>query len=331
MKKLKLSIVSLMLLAAMSINAQGYLPVDEEFDGAWYFDRAVVQERAQNSQDEFAIRSISADEFTSTTYLYDIPDQIVFMGYDAHISHPSWSKHVFAIIVPWNNNKLEFREMLSHEDMGDLSKIDESLPVGPAFTLAQKTTGMSLQFVPQISLVGENLERIVTIYYRRTAKALTPSVEPTEDGAVIKWQTYDDIESHRLLIYSDEAHTEPVYTIELDATGDRQNAKGIQRAQDAAGLLFHTVEGLQSNTPYYFTLEMLGVGDVLLASQSGDFTTDVASDIGGIKHIQSLPVAYYNLQGAQLQQEPESGTYIILYDNGKAEKVLKQSFSASAF
>jgi hypothetical protein len=37
----------------------------------------------------------------------------------------------------------------------------------------------------------------------------------------------------------------------------------------------------------------------------------------------SLPVAYYNIMGQKLANEPISGIYIILYDNGSTEKRVK--------
>jgi len=37
----------------------------------------------------------------------------------------------------------------------------------------------------------------------------------------------------------------------------------------------------------------------------------------------SLPVGYYNILGQKLRQEPESGVYIIMYDNGKTKKAVK--------
>ena len=35
-------------------------------------------------------------------------------------------------------------------------------------------------------------------------------------------------------------------------------------------------------------------------------------------------LGYYNILGKKLLQEPESGIYIILYENGKTEKIIKQ-------
>ncbi len=39
--------------------------------------------------------------------------------------------------------------------------------------------------------------------------------------------------------------------------------------------------------------------------------------------IQSLPVAFYSIMGEPLQDEPASGIYIVTYDNGVVEKVVK--------
>jgi hypothetical protein len=35
------------------------------------------------------------------------------------------------------------------------------------------------------------------------------------------------------------------------------------------------------------------------------------------------PVAFYNIMGVKLPVEPQNGIYIILYDNGTAEKVMR--------
>jgi hypothetical protein len=44
-----------------------------------------------------------------------------------------------------------------------------------------------------------------------------------------------------------------------------------------------------------------------------------------VRRATSLPkiTGYYNLLGIQLPKEPESGVYIIKYDDGTAEKVMK--------
>jgi hypothetical protein len=77
---------------------------------------------------------------------------------------------------------------------------------------------------------------------------------------------------------------------------------GIQR--NAAGSI---VEGLNVVTTY-----SVSIGD-----------NGVSTGIAGGEHIQPLPKAYYNTLGQQLSEEPASGIYIILYDNGKTEKRVK--------
>jgi len=91
---------------------------------------------------------------------------------------------------------------------------------------------------------------------------------------------------------------------------------------------------LLSGTDYYYTLEILGINNVALASQSGEFRTtgDVPTGVVETRHSSTTltnratslhVVGYYSILGQPLPREPESGIYIIMYDNGKAEKVLK--------
>jgi len=39
---------------------------------------------------------------------------------------------------------------------------------------------------------------------------------------------------------------------------------------------------------------------------------------------EKTPVAYYSIMGVQLQKEPQSGIYIIVYDNGTKEKIMRK-------
>ena len=53
---------------------------------------------------------------------------------------------------------------------------------------------------------------------------------------------------------------------------------------------------------------------------------DIREEAVGIvepQHTPSLPIGYYNMMGQKLLKEPERGMYIILYDNGKAVKVMR--------
>ena len=54
-----------------------------------------------------------------------------------------------------------------------------------------------------------------------------------------------------------------------------------------------------------------------------DVIITTASSVEETLHDTVLPKGYYSILGIKLPQEPESGIYIILYDNGKAKKVIK--------
>ena len=104
---------------------------------------------------------------------------------------------------------------------------------------------------------------------------------------------------------------------------------------DAAGNLLrsgdtklsYTVENLSSGTTYYYTLEILGVNDILLATLSDEFTTTgEPTGIVETRHATSLQptiTGYYTLTGIKLPKEPASGVYIITYDDGTAVKVMR--------
>ncbi|MDR1729649.1 MAG: hypothetical protein LBR52_03210 [Prevotellaceae bacterium] len=313
------------LLASVQMNAQAFIPVDAEFSGNWFFDRAIVQERAVDSQDGYVMRSVSQDEFWQKSYLLNVPTQIVFMDvfFNAQISHPSWSRFVIAVMDPWNN-KLDFRENIQSPGNlfdGDLSKIDLYFPITPAFSLAGKTTGMSLQCNYYYTEMGEEIEGVLTVYYRRNSQETTPVIEPAADGARIEWQEYDDVEGYKLIVYSDEEHTDTIYTCEFDATGKLSNT--IPGGSESTNFS-HTIKDLQSSTDYFFTLEILGISNVVLASLSDKFTTtDVPTNINEPQVMPVEIVGYFSVSGAKLQKAPEKGMYIVLYSNSTSEKILR--------
>jgi hypothetical protein len=51
--------------------------------------------------------------------------------------------------------------------------------------------------------------------------------------------------------------------------------------------------------------------------------SNTSTGIAKMQRSTSLPVGYYSISGQKLSQEPESGLYIILYDNGSAKMMLK--------
>ena len=152
------------------------------------------------------------------------------------------------------------------------------------------------------------------------------TITPSDSTAKIEWQHYENAEGYRLIIYSDETHTNIVCILELDAEGKipaPKEAKSVMKV--ASEVRSYTVDNLLSGKDYYYTLEILGVGNVVLASQSGTFTTNTITGIVETGRAPSLPklAGYYNIFGAKLPKEPASGIYIVKYDNGKTEKVIK--------
>ncbi len=152
-------------------KAQMLIPVSDEFLGEWFFDHAEAQERAMNSKDSYMPRSVLLDEFWQKTYLSDMPTQITFMGpFMAHISHPSWSKLVVAVI---NNKQLEFRVFQENpEDYNkvlDISAIDSYPTVMPTYLFNLNGNRMSLQcnYINYSEAQDKYIEGILTIYYKR--------------------------------------------------------------------------------------------------------------------------------------------------------------------
>lgn len=161
---------------------------------------------------------------------------------------------------------------------------------------------------------------IKTYYYSNSSSTFIVEIDITSsiDRVTIEWQPCENAEGYKLIIYGDEAHTNTIYIFEFDASGEL--------LRSASTNLSHTIENLQSGTDYFYTLEILGVSDVVLASQSGKFTTSETTSIDAslAKPAETAIVGYYSVLGEKLPQEPEKGLYIILYSNGKAEKIIKK-------
>ena len=139
----------------------------------------------------------------------------------------------------------------------------------------------------------------------------------TADETTIKWQSIENAEGYRLIIYSDEERTDIIYTFEFDETGELL-------IRSASTNFSHTIENLQGGTDYFYTLEILGVDNILLGSLSDKFKTV------GVPTSIEVPLAepieivgYYSILGAKLPKAPEKGVYIIMYRNGTKQKVMK--------
>ena len=154
-------------------------------------------------------------------------------------------------------------------------------------------------------------------------------ITPSDSSALIVWQSIENAEGYRLLIYADAARTDLIFTLEFNGAGQLVDIVAHRTRsvmQTSSTNLSYEIKNLLSGTDYYYTLEVLGTNNVVLTSISNKFTTTGdPTNIVETQCIASLPniIGYYSLIGQKLKQEPTKGIYIILYDNGKTEKVMK--------
>jgi len=145
-------------------------------------------------------------------------------------------------------------------------------------------------------------------------------ITPSENNVLIEWLAYENAEGYKLIIYHDEAHTDTVCVLEFDAEGKLLRSVNSKISQ--------TVENLSKGTDYYYTIEILGVGNAILASLSGKFKTsgELASTVetGRAPSLQPSIIGYYNIMGIKLPKEPKNELYIILYSDGKSIKMMKK-------
>ncbi|MDR0871964.1 MAG: leucine-rich repeat domain-containing protein [Prevotellaceae bacterium] len=181
------------------------------------------------------------------------------------------------------------------------------------------------------SIVSTTREYNFTVDGARTLYAVfTPrenenevEITTTPTEAVIVWNGEAGASSYTLIIYSDAARTQEYARFEYDANGNLRAARAAN-PQIAANLMSCTVDNLTANQKYYYSLTSYDTENYKLNIAIGDFTaTETNSGVAETYRDTFLPVAYYNILGQKMPKEPEHGLYIILYDNGKTEKVLK--------
>ena len=144
-------------------------PVGNELLGEWFFFKAQSQERPMGSTRSYSTQSVSQDEFWQKAYFYNMPTQLMFTGFFARISHPSWSKHVVSVI---NGGKLEFRIDPESPDgfnnTPDLDEIESYHTMMPVYDFAIDGGIMSLKseyFYPDGN--GSYIEGILTVFYKK--------------------------------------------------------------------------------------------------------------------------------------------------------------------
>ncbi len=151
-------------------------------------------------------------------------------------------------------------------------------------------------------------------------------VIPDEISARMAWRAVEDAAGYTLTIYSDEDHTDIVCVLEFNAVGKLTDTYFLksQSPEDIFGI---KINNLSENTTYYYQMQITGENETVLDTKESSFTTGekMTTSIVEINDCSRKIAGYYNILGIKLPQAPEQGMYIILYDNGKAEKVLKYS------
>ena len=154
-------------------------------------------------------------------------------------------------------------------------------------------------------------------------------VIPSEEDALIAWQTNENATGYQLVIYKG---AEEVCTLLFNASGQLisvvvQAAKSKVSSAVPDKMAF-TVNGLTAGTTYSYTLTVFDAENNVIDQKNGHFTTanenTGINDVAETQQVVPLRVAgYYSVLGQRLPQEPQNGVYIILYDNGTAVKVIK--------
>ncbi|MDR1729039.1 MAG: hypothetical protein LBR52_00025 [Prevotellaceae bacterium] len=148
------------------------------------------------------------------------------------------------------------------------------------------------------------------------------SVEPSDSSALFVWEAVGRATGYELRIYSDAEYRQTVCIIEFDADG---NYVGTKSLRSGTGDFSYEVKNLTAGTDYYYVITA-NIDETSAVLQENSFTT-TGNPVGIAGEKDFSPAAqaigYYRLTGLRLPQEPASGIYIIVYSNGKVEKVMK--------
>jgi len=120
-------------------------------------------------------------------------------------------------------------------------------------------------------------------------------------------------------------------SIFLPAVGYRNNFEGGVLhgyiGSDSSGVYWSSTQDDNDNA--YYLYGNISVGWDIYDRGAGQSIRSVAdfspSNITNVEFNEGkTPVAYYSIMGIQLQKEPQSGIYIIVYDNGTKEKIMRK-------
>ncbi|MDR0835374.1 MAG: leucine-rich repeat protein [Tannerella sp.] len=148
--------------------------------------------------------------------------------------------------------------------------------------------------------------------------------ERTETTAVVTWNLVENAVSYYLYLYTDVSKTTELAVYEFNSDGDYV---GRLRAKSAAAVVpTFNLEGLSSDVEYYVEVEAVNAEEEVLLSQA--LVIPTLENFTGINDVVNTNdvkvIGYYNILGQKLPQAPEKGIYIIQYNNGKTEKIIKQ-------
>ncbi len=149
------------------------------------------------------------------------------------------------------------------------------------------------------------------------------SVIPSDNSAIVEWEHVENAAGYKIIIYHNEALTDIRYILEFGADGVLTDISTLKSESVSPS---YTIENLSSETLYFYTIQTLDADNTVLAYNFGEFETveSIKTDITEAEYASSQRIAgYYSVLGIKLPQEPKSGMYIILYDTGKTEKVIK--------
>ena len=143
-------------------------------------------------------------------------------------------------------------------------------------------------------------------------------VVPNTNSAIFQWTSVPSAETYTLHVYSDSTRTEEVFIITFDRngimTGLHFNPHAPTRHSESDGeyttrLFFYTLQGLQSNTDYWYSINGEDSNAQTISNVSGQFHTAAAVE---------TPTQIINVQGhdEQCTKVLRDGQIYLMY-NGR--------------
>ncbi|MDR2962196.1 MAG: hypothetical protein LBU90_00920 [Bacteroidales bacterium] len=156
-----------------------------------------------------------------------------------------------------------------------------------------------------------------TIYYIKFAGKLLE----TANSTVMTWEEISLATGFRINIYDTNGQLFAI--VNIDDSGryiDCTTKSGFLKTSEPFSFDASTL-GLKENETFYYTITALSE-DGETKIKEGVFKTGEKTEPVRVETISvpAVPVAYYNLLGQKLNEEPQRGMYIVQYSNGSAEK-----------